>query len=55
MGIFIVRTDYFINVLSLIQKEKKKTVVTNTSEIKKFFWQEKDVQSFFQLAKLRIL
>lgn len=56
MGIFMVRTDYFINVFDLIRGVGGETVVTNTSKKKKnFFWQEKDVQFFFQLARLWIL
>lgn len=43
LGIFIFRTDYFINVFNLIQKKKKKAVVPNTS---KFFGNKKVLSSF---------
>lgn len=51
MGIFIVRTDYFINVLSLIQK-KKKTKLLSLTPVKlkkKNFGKKKMFSSFFSL------
>lgn len=54
MGIFMVRTDYFINVFDLIRGVGGETVVTNTSKKKKkiFFLARKRCSVLFSACEI---